>query len=61
MAQDWYDDPVSIALKTALPSVMHIAGVGAWAFGMEGKAPQMLTALTGDTTPARQPIVATRG
>lgn len=54
--QDWYDDPVSIALKTALAENFHIAGVGVWALSMEGSDPQMLNALTGDTPPVKLPL-----
>ena len=34
--QIWFDDPVSLALKTAAAADFGTAGVGAWAFGMEG-------------------------
>ncbi|HWD23878.1 MAG TPA: glycosyl hydrolase family 18 protein [Acidimicrobiales bacterium] len=51
--QLWFEDPVSIALKVALASQMQTAGVGAWAFGMEGGDPLMLAALTGDSAPLR--------
>jgi spore germination protein YaaH len=51
--QLWFDDPVSLALKVALASDLHTAGVGAWAFGMENGNAQMLEALTGDRPPLR--------
>jgi hypothetical protein len=51
--QIWFDNPVSIALKTALAHVFHLAGVGAWAFGMEGGDASMLDALTGGVAPSR--------
>jgi hypothetical protein len=51
--QLWFDDPVSIALKVALASRFHTAGVGAWAFGMENGDPLMLAALTGGRPPLR--------
>jgi hypothetical protein len=59
--QDWYDDPVSLALKTALASRFHIAGVGAWAFGMEGTNSDMLTALTGDSPVVKLPVTSATG
>lgn len=51
--QLWFENPVSIALKVALASQMHTAGVGAWAFGMEEGDPLMLAALTGERPPLR--------
>jgi hypothetical protein len=54
--QLWFEDPVSIAVKVALASNLHTAGVGVWAYGMEGGDPLMLEALTGDQTPLRTPL-----
>ena len=49
----WFDDAVSLALKTAAASALHVAGVGAWAFGMEGNDEALLLALDGGSTPQR--------
>lgn len=57
--QDWYDDPVSIALKSALASVFHLGGVGVWAMSMEGNSPEMLHALEGNQPPIKLPLVDT--
>jgi spore germination protein YaaH len=54
--QIWFDDPVSLALKTALAADFHTAGVGAWAFGMQGSADGLLAALDGDNAPTKLPI-----
>ena len=54
--QDWYDNPVSLALKTSLADVYKIAGVGVWALTMEGQDTQMLGALTGGSAPKRLPL-----
>lgn len=54
--QTWYDNPVSIALKTALAMDEHLAGVGAWAFGAEGSQQAMLQALDGTQPPAKLPL-----
>ena len=59
--QLWFDDPVSIALKVALASDFHTAGVGAWAFGMEDGNALMLSALTGDAPPLRTSLVQQAG
>ena len=45
--QTWYDDPLSIALRVALAEQFHVAGVGAWALGMESADGSMLQALGG--------------
>lgn len=55
--QTWYDNPVSIALKTALAMDEHLAGVGAWAFGAEGSQQAMLRALDGPQPPAKLPLI----
>jgi len=54
--QTWFDDPVSIALKTALADEFRLAGVGAWALGQEGDQTSMLSALDGDTAPIKLPL-----
>lgn len=51
--ETWYDNPVSVALKRALAAHFHLAGVGAWALGFEGKATNMLQALDGPLPPKR--------
>lgn len=56
--ETWYDDPVSVALKTALAEVQHLAGTGAWAFGDEGRSSAMLTALDGGAAPVKLPPVS---
>lgn len=55
--QTWYDDPVSLALKTALAEREGLAGVGAWALGAEGGAAAMLEALDGGARPEKLPLV----
>jgi spore germination protein YaaH len=49
--ETFYDDPVSVALKTALASVLHLSGVGVWSLGQEGSSTAMLGALDGRTSP----------
>jgi spore germination protein len=51
--QIWFDDAVSLALKTAAASELRVAGVGAWAFGMEGTDSELLVALDGGAAPLR--------
>lgn len=51
--QTWFDNPISISLKTALASELHLAGVGVWALGMNGSDTQMLQALEGGTQPLK--------
>jgi hypothetical protein len=51
--QTWFDDPVSIALKTALAAQFHVAGVGAWELGMVSGQPQMVDAMLGGAAPMR--------
>jgi Glycosyl hydrolases family 18 len=46
--ETYYDDPLSLAAKTALAIQSHLLGVGAWAFGMEGGDPMELAALAGE-------------
>lgn len=43
--QTWFDDPLSVTLKTALAWKAHVAGVGAWEVGMAAGEPQMSEAL----------------
>jgi spore germination protein YaaH len=45
--QTWFDDPTSIALKTALAAQFHVAGVGAWELGMVRDQAGMVNVLTG--------------
>ncbi len=54
--QDWFDDPVSIALKTALAQNFHLAGVGVWALSYQGADTQMLAALTGERPVIKLPL-----
>jgi hypothetical protein len=51
--QTWYDNPVSVALKTALAARAGLAGVGVWALGAEGGATAMLGALDGTRPPVK--------
>ena len=51
--ETYFDDPASLALKTALASQLGLAGVGVWSLGMEGGDTSMLAALLGGT-PARK-------
>lgn len=54
--QTWFDDPVSVALKTALAERDNLAGVGAWSLGAEGGATAMVQALDGGRAPKRLPL-----
>jgi len=56
--ETWFDDPVSVALKRALASEFHLAGVGAWALGFEGNATGMLEALDGGSPPKRVSVAS---
>ncbi len=40
--QTWFEDPVSVALKTALASVLHLGGIGVWSLGQEGDETALL-------------------
>ncbi|MCU1493599.1 MAG: hypothetical protein JWO62_1363 [Acidimicrobiaceae bacterium] len=51
--ETWYDDPVSVALKTAVASELHLAGVGAWSLGQELGETAMLAALDGGSAPLK--------
>ncbi|MGH9302926.1 MAG: glycosyl hydrolase family 18 protein, partial [Acidimicrobiales bacterium] len=53
--QTWFDDPVSIALKTALASRYGFLGVGAWEIGMATSEPSMTAALAGGAPVVRLP------
>jgi len=54
--ETWYDNPVSIALKTALAARFNLVGVGVWALGMEGSDTSMLVALGGGSPPVKLPV-----
>ncbi len=54
--QTWYDNPVSIALKTALSAQFDVAGVGAWELGMAGASPEMLAVLAGGSPVDKEPL-----
>jgi spore germination protein len=54
--QTWFDDPVSIALKSALAAQFHCAGVGVWELGMAGGDPQITAALLGGRPPVKLPL-----
>lgn len=45
--QTWFDNAASIALKTALATQFHVAGVGAWEIGMVQGQPKMISVLAG--------------
>lgn len=49
----YFDDPVSIALKTALASEFRCAGVGVWELGMSGGDPSITAALLGGSPPVK--------
>lgn len=55
--ETFYDDAVSIALKTALAEKAGLAGTGAWALGDEGNDAHLLQALDGGSPPVRLPPV----
>jgi hypothetical protein len=54
----WYDNGVSLALKTALAAQYKIAGVGVWALGMDGGDSDLLSALTGGSPVVKLPLAA---
>jgi Glycosyl hydrolases family 18 len=56
--QTWFDDPVSIALKVALASKFHVAGVGAWELGMVVDQPRMITLLAGGSPVVKLALAA---
>lgn len=49
----FFDDPYSLYLAAQLAQRYGLAGVGAWALGMEGGDPSMLAALDGLAPPSR--------
>jgi len=53
--QTWFDDPVSIALKSALAAQFGCAGVGVWELGMSGNDPAITAALLGGRPPVKLP------
>jgi spore germination protein YaaH len=55
--QTWFDDPVSVALKSALASQFRCAGVGVWDLGMSGGDPVITSALLGRSAPVKLPLV----
>ncbi len=54
--QTWFDDPVSIALKSALAAQFGCAGVGVWELGMSGGNPAITEALLGGRPPVKLPL-----
>jgi hypothetical protein len=54
--QTWFDDPVSIALKSALAAQFACAGVGVWELGMSGGDPAIMAALGGGRPPVKLPL-----
>jgi hypothetical protein len=54
--QTWFDDPVSIALKSALAAQFGCAGVGVWELGMSGGDPAITAALLGGRPPVKLPL-----
>jgi Glycosyl hydrolases family 18 len=56
--QTWFDDPTSIALKTALAAAFHIVGVGAWELGMVQGQPEMIRVLEGGSPVVKLPLAA---
>ncbi len=58
--QTWFDDPVSIALKSALAAQYHCAGVGVWDLGMSNGDPALSAALLGGSPPVKLPLADAR-
>ena len=56
--QTYFDDPVSIALKSALASQFDCAGVGVWELGMSGNDASVNAALLGGSLPIKLPLAA---
>ena len=54
--QTWFDNPVSIALKSALAAEFHSAGVGVWELGMSGDDASITAALLGGRPPLKLPL-----
>jgi len=57
--QTWFDDPVSIALKSALAAEFHCAGVGVWELGMSGGDSSIDAALLGGRPPVKLQLAGT--
>ncbi len=45
--QAFYDDPASVTMKVQLADANHLAGVGVWAWGMQGGYSSMMLAVAG--------------
>jgi hypothetical protein len=58
--QTWFDDPVSIALKSALAAQYGCAGVGVWELGMSGNDPSISAALLGGSSALKLPLASPR-
>ena len=56
--QTWFDDPVSIALKSALAAQFGCAGVGVWELGMSGNDASINAALLGGSAAVKLPLAA---
>jgi chitinase len=56
--ETYFDDPASIALKTALAAQLHLAGVGVWSLGMESGNTDMLEALLGGSPAKKLPLTS---
>jgi hypothetical protein len=56
--QTWFDDPVSIALKSALAAQYDCAGVGVWDLGMSGSGASFNAALLGGSAPVKLPLAS---
>jgi hypothetical protein len=55
--QTWFDDPVSVALKSSLAARFGCAGVGVWELGMAGDNASINDALLGGSPPVKLPLV----
>jgi hypothetical protein len=58
--QTWFDDPVSIALKSALATRFGCAGVGVWELGMAGNNASVEAALLGGSQPVKLSLATER-
>ena len=56
--QTWFDDPVSIALKTALAAQFGCAGVGVWELGMSGNDGSIDCCVAGGRPPFKFPLAS---
>ena len=54
--QTWFDDPLSVTLKTVLAWKAHVAGVGAWEIAMAAGEPQMSEALLAGGSVSKLPL-----